>query len=588
MIRLNRLYSEPEVFTPIEFHSGLNIILGERSEESNKTNGVGKSVCVEFINFCLLKKANESRVLRIPDSVLEDDTKIKLDLQINGKNLTITRSKGIPHQVTIQTNGKEIIFEKLDEASEFLGNIYFENYSADITRLSFRVLLSPVLRDERSEFKDIIKTHDTDKLIPRDFRPHLFFLDLDVDLFQNVKTLTDDLAKKKAYVAEIKKQLTNNGQSKVSDAKAHLNDLESKVSKINQSIEKLQNKESFEAIQDDLIELESELRGLRAKQKAIQFEIRQISSLPTPENISETEIAILYNQFKSGLGDMIKVSLEQVKNFKNTIDHFRNTIVNKRVEVIKLELFSLNKKISELDSRYSNKLGLIDQGSIVSDLKTAINVFREKNEELISLQSLVNKFDSEESEKKRLTVQRNGLLVEFDTLIQAQSSKIKNFEKTILDLHEQIFGSRNAHFEIKTLSSLSRKEFLEFDLRTADDHSYSSERLKVFMYDVALMINEHTRKRHPRFLIHDNIFNVDIDSLEKSLNFLYRYHNAHPEEFQYILTLNRDMVEDLESKEKLVFSIDNFRRASFTKENRFLRNAERYTEESPKPSKLKD
>ena len=61
MIKLKKLYSEPSIFDPIEFESGINIILGERSESSNKTNGVGKSMSIEFINFCLLKKVSESR-----------------------------------------------------------------------------------------------------------------------------------------------------------------------------------------------------------------------------------------------------------------------------------------------------------------------------------------------------------------------------------------------------------------------------------------------------------------------------------------------------------------------------------------------
>ncbi len=180
MIRLKRLYSEPEVFDPIQFESGLNIILGEKSEGSNKTNGVGKSVCIEFINFCLLKKTNDSRVMYIPDSVLESDTKIKLDLQINNHNLTITRTKQSPQTVTIHKDGEEMVFDELDDASDYLGSLYFENYSASIPRLSFRVLLAPILRDERSEFKDIIKSYDTDKNVPRDYRPHLFFLNLDV------------------------------------------------------------------------------------------------------------------------------------------------------------------------------------------------------------------------------------------------------------------------------------------------------------------------------------------------------------------------------------------------------------------------
>ncbi|MCK4922844.1 MAG: AAA family ATPase, partial [Bacteroidales bacterium] len=71
MIRLKKLYSIPKSFEPINFESGLNIILGEKSEGNNKTNGVGKTMSIEFLNFCLLKKTSDSRVTLIPDTVLE-------------------------------------------------------------------------------------------------------------------------------------------------------------------------------------------------------------------------------------------------------------------------------------------------------------------------------------------------------------------------------------------------------------------------------------------------------------------------------------------------------------------------------------
>ena len=46
MIRINKLYSEPYSFEPIEFKKGINLILGEQDDSSNKTNGVGKSLLV--------------------------------------------------------------------------------------------------------------------------------------------------------------------------------------------------------------------------------------------------------------------------------------------------------------------------------------------------------------------------------------------------------------------------------------------------------------------------------------------------------------------------------------------------------------
>lgn len=55
-IHISRLYSENNIFEPILFHDGVNLILGEKYDDSivsgRKTNGVGKSLCIKFIDFC--------------------------------------------------------------------------------------------------------------------------------------------------------------------------------------------------------------------------------------------------------------------------------------------------------------------------------------------------------------------------------------------------------------------------------------------------------------------------------------------------------------------------------------------------------
>lgn len=76
MLRIRKLYSEPRVFDPITFVDGINLILGETTKDNVKTNGVGKSMAVEFINYGLLKRYEESRVSLIPDEAFPHSTLI--------------------------------------------------------------------------------------------------------------------------------------------------------------------------------------------------------------------------------------------------------------------------------------------------------------------------------------------------------------------------------------------------------------------------------------------------------------------------------------------------------------------------------
>lgn len=567
MIKINRLYSEPEIFTPISFYFGVNIIMGEKSEKTNKKIGVGKSVCIEFINFCLLKRMSDSRLNLIPKKNVEIiDSQIKLDFDFNDKRIIISRSIGKPEQVSIQINGERNHFEKLDDASEYLGNLYFEKYPANTKRLSFRNLLQPIIRDERSEFKDLIQCFDTIKRVPSDYSPHLFFLNVGLEKYTELKKLNKEIDVKNTVFKETKKFVTNNNEIKIQDAKAHLNELESEVGKVNKAIENLKTNESFELIQEDLVKLEAKLADLRTKQQAIKFEIKQIDSFPKPESINENEIQILFNQFKQGLGDLVEKSLDDLKEFKNKIDGFRNTIVSERLTSLKSELSEINSIVRKLDEEYSEKISLLDNGEVLKDLKTSIRVFNEKNRELNNLSSLIQKYDESERDKKKLEADKAVLISGLEEELYKKQETLKSFKETILNIHEKIMGNREAHFEIKTTKN---QNVVDFIMRTDDDGSHSTERMKVFIYDISLMLNEYTRINHPRFLIHDNIFEDD-DSIEKSLNFLFEYNSKTPNEFQYIVTLNSDLIESASRNGKLLFEIDDLKRAAFTKDYRFL------------------
>jgi len=71
------------------------------------------------------------------------------------------------------------------------------------------------------------------------------------------------------------------------------------------------------------------------------------------------------------------------------------------------------------------------------------------------------------------------------------------------------------------------------------------------------------------FLVHDNIFDVDQDTLLENLNYLYTLKN--PETFQYILTLNSDKLDNKESKSRLPFDVHDYARVTFTKSDRFIK-----------------
>lgn len=137
-----------------------------KQQKNCKTNGVGKSLCIEFINYALLKDHSKSRVSKIPKNELPDDFEIILDFEIGEKQLTIRRNVFNENFPELFVNGKKKPISDKIQILEYLTLLTFGTASTSESP-SFRSVLGPLIRDEKSEFKSIIKCFDTDKTIPQ-------------------------------------------------------------------------------------------------------------------------------------------------------------------------------------------------------------------------------------------------------------------------------------------------------------------------------------------------------------------------------------------------------------------------------------
>ena len=571
-IRLNRLYSENNVFEEISFHDGVNIILGEKYDDSSvkgrKTNGVGKSMCIEFLDFCFLSDYDKSRVAKIPKEVFPLEENVILDLDIGAETIIIKRNREQADQPVIIRGGKTVSFDKLQDARDYLTGIIFSELNGK-TVPSFRNLFSILMRDERSEFKDIIKCHDLTKKIPDDLTAHLFLLGFSLEAYKNTVETIKEIGKITTVLSKEKRELTQDGQKKISDVRAELNALEDELQKLEDAIESFKTNETFDSMEADLIELEELLDQLRKRQKALRHDYEKIRKMPKPEQIDDREIELVYNQFKSELGNAVVKSLNEVVGFKNKIEDFQRTLVNQKAKELESQLKSIAEQIRILDDEYSEKLKIIDKKGVLKNLKISLKIYEAKKESISRTKFLFEQYEKHEKKKRILNLQKTQQIMEIETEIEQNEEMMDSFMETILQIHEFIMGNRECSFSIQTIDKAQSKTPVELVLRIYDDGSRSVDRTKVFIYDMALLFNQYTRDRHPLFLVHDNIFDVDQDTLVRCLNYIYSQEEQY-QDFQYILTLNRDKIENEEQRKLIRMDIDKHQVAVFTKEKKFL------------------
>ena len=571
-IRLNRLYSESNIFEEISFHDGVNIILGEKYDDSSvkgrKTNGVGKSMSIEFLDFGFLNDYEKSRIAKIPKEVFPLEENVILDLDIGDEAITIKRNRKQADQPVIIREGRTVSFDKLQDAREYLTGLIFPKLNGKKVP-SFRNLFSILMRDERSEFTDIIKCHDLTKKIPDDLSAHLFLLGFSLEAYKNTLETIKEIEAVNTVIAKDKKELTQEGKKKISDVKAELNALEDELQKLEDAIESFKTNETFDSMEADLIELEDLLDQLRKRQKALRYDYEKIRKMPKPEQIDDREIELVYNQFKSELGNAVVKSLNEVVGFKNKIEEFQRTLVNQKAKELESQLKSIAEQIRVLDDEYSEKLKVIDKKGVLKNLKVSLKIYEAKKDSISHTKFLFDQYEKNEKKKRMLNLQKTQQLMEIDSEIEQNKEIMDDIIDTILEIHESIMGNKECSFSLQTVDKARKKTPVELTLRIYDDGSHSVDRTKVFIYDMALLFNQYTRDRHPLFLVHDNIFDVDQDTLVQCLNYIYKQEEQY-QDFQYILTLNRDKIENEEQRKLIQMDIDEHQVAVFTKEKKFL------------------
>ncbi len=473
--RLHRLSSEPEAFDPIEFHPGVNLILGERSiddrsAQGKKVNGVGKSLCVDFIHFALLRKIADTRIRKIPKGVLPDDLVVVLEATIGDKRVTIRRSLAEPNCPIIDTAEGRTSYESIDDTTDYLGQLLFEE-NRNGGQVSFRQIMSLLMRDESSGFSDILNPFEGRAELG--VGPHLFLLGIDLTSYRSLQKTISDLGEQQTRLRKLKSNLEEGKTRSIGDVPAILNKEKRESEKIDEALSKLKADPAFEAVEGDLVEIERQLASLRGARKSLTYQIDQIRSIPLPERIDATDMEIIYDRIKDGLGQLVSKSLEEVHSFKEKLESFQRSLQEKEIHRLIEEKKSISRRISELSDRYAKLVNQIDRKGTLTELKSGLEVAVRQSDSFRRLEMQYSEYEGLLNDVAWLKAQREVELERVrGELMETHREVERSMNKTLSLFHERIMGTSEASFKFEISDSKNVKNPVSFDCRIPDDGSY--------------------------------------------------------------------------------------------------------------------
>jgi len=557
MVILKKLYLETEtstadefVFEPINFKPGLNFILGESSnddyndKERNKMNGVGKSLLIEMIDYCLLADLKHSRLNLLPLDLIDDRTSFCLDLEAVQADevfeITVKRNRMKSGSlVTIITNGAVVEHEDLATARKYLEGFFVMRLSPSAP--SLRSLLSILIKTEHYVYDGLFYTDGDSKRYNYSelIKPHMYLFGIELELLDKVKNAKNELKNVKEILSSVRRdfKLLNVTEK---DVKSHINDLQDKVESMNLSINNLEPSDAIEQRKTELASIQHELNELSTDKASKELMLEKIGSLPKVTSPNIEQIRFVYNSYKDGLGDMVAQSFETVYAFRKEVERYQQQLVVDKEKEVRKQIDTINDAARELRSRATAIYKILNAKEKIDDLMKAIELQQSSQRELTLMATKYELYQDKKNRKQEIERSLLGYFDALDAQIFELQNTVSSFESDLKDLHEAIAGNKKCQFEL--VVDKDSEKYIQANYRINLDGSAGIDRLATFMYDFLLMTNKHTSVRHPGLLIHDNIFPMTSrDDVVKALNYVASAETAY--NFQYILTLNKDEIE---------------------------------------------
>lgn len=575
-VRCNRVS-----FREVEFRPGFNVILADRTKESgskDSRNGLGKSTLIEIIHFCLGARMRRGKGLGVVDL---RGWAFSLELTLANKVVTVTRNTEEQAKIVIEGDTTEWpIQPKVKEGQRILsvkdwttvlGVLMFglpiDNEERKF-QPSFRSLISYFTRRDRDAFSTFLEHHRKQQEWEKQVN-HAFLLGLAWEDARDLQLLRD----KQKLLNNLKKLKKDTESGVVTGIFGSLGELE--AMKVQLESRSRQRKEALSnfRVYPEYHELEKRANRLTAElhkitnENLIDKRLQDFyqSSLEAESEPSQDDVAHIYANAGIELPDLVIRRIEEVETF-----HYQ--LIENRRYFLSTEINRLKRKISSRERLIREKTE--ERARLLDVLQThgALEEYTRLQEIYLEIVADLNEINKRIKELREFEEGKSALKIEKELLIQKSR---RDYEERHVQA-ERAIDLFNANSQVlyevpgRLIINVGENGF-QFNVDIERAGSEGINKMKIFCYDLMLAQIWSNRDPSPRLLIHDStIFDgVDERQVARALELAAR--ESRERGFQYICTLNSDMIPSSEFSPSFDFnSFVRLRLTDDTDEGRLL------------------
>jgi uncharacterized protein YydD (DUF2326 family) len=537
-------------FRHVKFRAGANLLLADRSQtagDKDTTNALGKSTLLEIIDFCLGAQANADQGLRIEP--LQEWT-FTLDLTLRGADVSVTRAVSTPNFFEIEgdTSGWIVAPEKNKEGTPGLDLKSWRSVlawalfglpaSTDGQKYwpSARSLLSYFVRSGPAAYNSPFKHFENQKVW--DVQVHnAFLLGLDWDKARAWQQLKDQKNALDALDRAIKTGAIDGELTSLGELEAERIALELQLARGAEALQSFQVLPQYREIETEANRLTAEIHSLvnaNVVDKRRIDRYRSIADEEAPHDVGRLEA--LYGEAGVVLPTAVSRTLEEARAFNAAIVRNRQDFIAKELTALEVAVQHREIQIAELTKTRATYLNALSGHGALEEFVRLQELHANTRHKLDTLTARINQV-------RQMTTKSDQIKVETVELKRAAENDYEE-RRELWTKALALFSDFSKH-----LYKLPGRLVIDiddtgyrFNIEIDGDQSEGISKMKIFCYDLMLISFARMRGMGIDFLVHDSTIFDGVDPRQRAHAIELATSVSRQYGFQYLCTLNTDMV----------------------------------------------
>ena len=538
-MQLIKVYSNKTSFRTVKFNrTGLSFVVAkqknpEASEKGKTYNGVGKSLLVRIIHFCLGASVKSYGIFCEKLFGWE----FFVDFEIGRNKYTARRLTDEPKIIFL--NNEKLPISKFNKK---MNTLCFD-IPNDISFLSFRSLIPFFIRTKKESYVAYNKPGKTGG----DYQAllyNVFLLGLDVVLAQKKYNIRKEQDRIKKLEKNFKKDsLLRDFFAGNKDVDLTLVDLEERIKQLDDDLSNFKVAEDYNEIQLEADKVEKKLFALNNSVIMLQNNIENISkSLKFSPDMNKENIKTIYSESKIHFPENMSKTLDDLENF------YEKLISNRKRRLLeqqnKLKLEQQNKKTGverlqkELD-KLMKYLGEHQALDLFVSLSNKSAELKAEHEGLKKYQELQSEYKTKERQAEKNLLELTELTDNYLKEIKSDTIELRNYFRSLAKI---FYPDSVAGLTIANNDGDNQLRFI-IDAKIESDASDGINNVKIFCYDLTILFKGRNHKIN--FIFHDSRLFDGTDERQKTDMFKTVYQKFAGVDKQYIATVNQNQLDEI-------------------------------------------